>query len=475
MSESNTGVFESQAPGTGLSAGSSAGSGVEAVYADLLARAPENKMAPRLDAMQRAVEILGSPEKAAPAIHITGTNGKTSTARMIERLLMAHDIRVGRYTSPHISKVTERISINGEPVADDTFVRIWDEISPYLAIVDAELESEGAPRITYFEALTLLAFAIFADEPVDVMVLEVGIGGFWDATNVADAQVSVIAPISYDHTDMLGETLAEIATEKSGIIKPGGFLISAAQKPETAEVLLERAQEVGASYRFEGVEFAPTDRKPGVGGQMISLRGLAGEYENIALPLFGDYQADNAALALAAVEAFLGGGEKPLNIDVVRDGFEAVTSPGRLETIATKPTVVVDAAHNPHGIRASATAFKESFNFSNVYLVVGVLGEKDALGIFEALREEYRDSTDFAVKIFVTASASARAIEATRLGEIALDAGFDGNDITVFEKLPDAVGEAMESAGAEDNSSAVLVTGSITVVGDTIMLLGEGA
>lgn len=474
MSDSNTGVFEQDAPEAGFSLGSASASGVDRVYAELLARAPENKMAPRLDAVQRAVEILGSPEKAAPVIHITGTNGKTSTARMVERLLMAHDIRVGRYTSPHISKVTERISIDGEPVADDTFVRIWEEIAPYLAIVDAELEAEGSARITYFEALTILAFAIFADEPVDVVVLEVGIGGSWDATNVADATISVVTPISYDHTDMLGETLADIAGEKSGIIKSGGFLISAAQDPEAAEVLLERARQVDASYRFEGVEFAPLDRTPGVGGQMIAIRGLADTYEGIALPLFGDYQAENASLALAAVEAFLGGGDKPLNIDLVRTAFESVTSPGRLEIIATNPTVVVDAAHNPHGVRASALAFKESFNFSHVYLVVGVLGEKDALSIFEVLRQEYRDSTDFDTKVYVTASASPRAIDAERLGDIALDAGFDKDDITVFEQLPDAVAAAMEAAGAEDTSSAVLVTGSITVVGDTVMLLGEG-
>lgn len=447
--------------------------GVARVYADLLARAPENKMAPRLDAMRRAVEILGSPEKAAPVIHITGTNGKTSTARMIERLLMAHDIRTGRYTSPHLSKVTERISIDGEPVADTTFVRIWDEIAPYLAIVDAELEADGQPRITYFEALTILAFAIFADEPVDVMVLEVGIGGSWDATNVADATVSVITPIELDHTDMLGETLAEIAGEKSGIIKPGSFLVSTAQEPEAAQVLLEAARDNNADYRFEGVEFGTVERTAGVGGQLLTIQGLAQRYEDIALPLFGEHQGQNAAVALAAVEAFLGGGEKELSEDLVKQAFGSVTSPGRLEVVATEPVVVVDAAHNPHGVRASAAAFKESFALEELHLVVGILGEKDAAEIFSVLRQSYIDTTEYRVKLHLTASDSPRAIAPATLQGLALDAGFDEDDLETYENIPDAVSAALTAAADVPNlNSAVLITGSITVVGEARTLLG---
>lgn len=447
--------------------------GVARVYADLLARAPENKMAPRLDAMRRAVEILGSPEKAAPVIHITGTNGKTSTARMIERLLMAHDIRTGRYTSPHLSKVTERISIDGEPVADTTFVRIWDEIAPYLAIVDAELEADGQPRITYFEALTILAFAIFADEPVDVMVLEVGIGGSWDATNVADATVSVITPIELDHTDMLGETLPEIAGEKSGIIKPGSFLVSTAQEPEAAQVLLEAARDNNADYRFEGVEFGTVERTAGVGGQLLTIQGLAQRYEDIALPLFGEHQGQNAAVALAAVEAFLGGGEKELSEDLVKQAFGSVTSPGRLEVVATEPVVVVDAAHNPHGVRASAAAFKESFALEELHLVVGILGEKDAAEIFSVLRQSYIDTTEYRVKLHLTASDSPRAIAPATLQGLALDAGFDEDDLETYENIPDAVSAALTAAADVPNlNSAVLITGSITVVGEARTLLG---
>ncbi|MGV3245665.1 bifunctional folylpolyglutamate synthase/dihydrofolate synthase [Rothia sp. 11254D007CT] len=447
--------------------------GVASVYADLLARAPEHKMAPRLDAMTRAVEILGEPNKAAPVIHITGTNGKTSTARMIERLLMAHDIRVGRYTSPHISKVTERISIDGAPVADSTFVRIWGEIQPYLQIVDAELEATGAPRITYFEALTILAFAIFADEPVDVMVLEVGIGGSWDATNVADATVSVVTPIGLDHTDMLGETLAEIAGEKAGIIKDGGFLISAAQDPSAAQVLLEAARAHNADYRFEGVEFGAVDRTAGVGGQLLTIQGLAGRYEDIALPLFGAHQAQNAAVALAAVEAFLGGGEKELSLDLIKLAFGEVRSPGRLEVARTEPPVVLDAAHNPHGVIASAAAFKESFSFEELHLVVGILGEKDAATMLNLLFDEYVDRAEWRTVLHLTKSDSPRAIAPEELAELALDAGFDEDAIETYENIPDALSAAVTAAADVPNlNSAVLVTGSITVVGEASTLLG---
>lgn len=443
------------------------------VYAQLLARAPENKMAPRLDAVRRAVEILGEPHRAAPVIHVTGTNGKTSTARMIERLLMAYDIRPGRFTSPHLAKVTERIAIDGQPVADATFVRIWEEISPYLLMVDAELEAAGQPKITYFEALTVLAFAIFADEPVDVVVLEVGIGGSWDSTNVADAAVSVVTPIGLDHTDMLGETLAEIASEKAGIIKPGGFLVSAAQDPSAAQVLLEAARAVGADYRFEGVEFGTVERVAGVGGQLITVQGLAARYPDLALPLFGAHQAQNAAVALAAVEAFLGGGDKPLEEELVKLAFGQVTSPGRLELVRREPAVLVDAAHNPHGLLASAAAFKESFDPKELHLLVGILGEKDAEAMFEVLRQEYVDAQPFETVLHLVASDSARALDPQTLEELALAAGFEPEQVQVHENLADGLAAAVTAAAQVPNlESAVLATGSVTVVGQVRTLLG---
>lgn len=444
--------------------------GVARVYGELLARAPENKMEPRLEPVRRAVEILGEVHRASPVIHITGTNGKTSTARMIESLLLAHDVRTGRFTSPHLQSVTERISINGVPVPDATFVRIWGEIAPYLQLIDTELQQVGEPKLTYFESLTVLAFAIFADEPVDVVVLEVGIGGSWDSTNVADGVVSVITPIDLDHTDMLGDTFVDIAGEKAGIIKPEGYLISAAQDPQAATVLLDSAREKNARYAFEGVEFGVLERTLAVGGQLLTLRGLAGEYPNIALPLYGEHQGQNAAVALAAVEAFFGA-QQPLALDVVRLGFEKVCSPGRLEPVRTEPLVVLDAAHNPHGVRASAVAVKEAFGLSHVHAVAGILGEKDALGIFETMREEYVDSTDATFRLYLTASDSPRAIAPERLRELALDAGIDEDTITVFDHMDEALATAMENALFEQTSAGVLVTGSITVVGQARSLL----
>ena len=448
--------------------------GVERVYSELLARAPEHKMAPRMDAVRRAVEILGDVHRAAPVIHITGTNGKTSIARMIESLLLAHDLRTGRFTSPHLESVTERISINGEPVPDATFVRVWEEISPYLALVDEELAARGDPKITFFEAITVLAFAIFADEPVDVVVLEVGIGGSWDSTNVADGLVSVVAPVGLDHTDMLGDTLSEIATEKAGIIKPEGYLISAAQSPEVADILLDTAREKHSKYAFEGVEFGVIERDRAVGGQLLTLRGLAGKYRDIELPLHGEHQAQNASLALAAVEAFFGG-DRAIPDDVVRTGFAQVRSPGRLEMVRSEPLVILDAAHNPHGMRAASVAFKEAFELSHVHAVVGILEEKDALGIFEVLREEYIDSTDATFRLYLSASDSPRAIVPEELQEIALDAGFDEDAIMVFDHLDQALATAMENALFEQKSAGVLVTGSVTVIGEARTLLGHSS
>jgi dihydrofolate synthase/folylpolyglutamate synthase len=442
--------------------------GVARVYADLLSRAPENKIERRIEPMRRAMEVLGDPQRSAPVIHVTGTNGKTSTARMIESLLLAHDIRTGRYTSPHLSSVTERIVIDGEPVNDETLVRIWDEIRPYLQIVDSELEADGQHRLTFFEAVTILAFAVFADEPVEVVVLEVGMGGTWDATNVADAQVAVVTPISLDHTDLLGDTVEDIAGEKAGIIKPDSVLVSSVQEPGAAQVLLGRAQEVGAQWRFEGVEFGVESRTLAVGGQVLDLKGLATRYEQIPVPLFGAHQAENASVALAAVEAFMG--ERPLNEELVRTGFEAATSPGRLEIARKSPTFVVDAGHNPAGVKVSAEAIKESFGFSKLVLVVGILREKDAAGILTQLREDYGDLVG---DIALTQSASPRAIPATDLAELALDAGFSEDDLFVTERLDEALDWAAGRADdTEDLGGGVLVTGSITLVAEARLLLG---
>src|SRR6476619_2861917 len=444
---------------------------VESVYAELLGRAPENKMEPRLAPLHRAMEILGEPNKAFPIIHVTGTNGKTSTARMIEAGLRAHGLSTGRYTSPHLSKVTERISIDGAPVPDETFVRIWDEIRPYLQIVDGELEAGGEPRLTYFECLTILGFAVFADQPVNVAVIEVGLGGLTDATNVGDGQVAVITPISLDHTDLLGDTTGEIAYEKAGIIKPGGFLISAAQPVDAAQVLLEKAKEVQAPFRFEGVEFGVESRQVAVGGQVVTIQGIAGRYPELMVPLHGAHQAENAAVAIAALEAFLGGGDKELDAEVLQEAFATVTSPGRLEVVRTAPTIIVDAAHNPAGIRVSAEAIHEAFNFTKLVVVVGVLREKDAEEILRQLKESLGG---LATEYCFTQSNSPRAVPAEDLAEIAVDLGFGEENIHVAGKLDDALEWAVERAEADDEpAGGVLVTGSITLVADARILLGK--
>ncbi|MHA7278582.1 bifunctional folylpolyglutamate synthase/dihydrofolate synthase [Arthrobacter sp. MDT2-2] len=444
---------------------------VESVYAELLSRAPEDKMEPRMAPLHRAMEILGEPNRAFPIIHITGTNGKTSTARMIESILLAHDLRTGRYTSPHLSRVTERISIDGEPVADETFVRVWDEIRPYFDIVDGELQAAGEPRLTYFECVTILAFAIFADEPVDVGVIEVGLGGITDATNVGDGQVAVITPISLDHTDLLGDTVEDIALEKAGIIKPGSFLVSAIQPRDAAQVLLERAREVGAEFRFEGVEFGVESRTVAVGGQVVSLTGLTGRYGELLVPLHGEHQAENAAVAVAAVEAFLGGGERELQTELVRNGLRAVTSPGRLEVVRTAPSIIVDAAHNPAGARAAGKGIREAFEFSRLVLVIGVLQDKDAAAILTELHEELGGILE---DVCLTQSTSPRSIPAADLLQAALSAGFAEENINIAPGLDDALEWAvMKAEENNDLAGGILVTGSITVVGEARTLLGK--
>ncbi|MEN8582195.1 folylpolyglutamate synthase/dihydrofolate synthase family protein [Burkholderia sp. RS01] len=444
---------------------------VESVYAELLGRAPENKMEPRLAPLFRAMDVLGEPNKAFPIIHVTGTNGKTSTARMIEAGLRAHGLSTGRYTSPHLSKVTERISIDGAPVSDETFVRIWDEIRPYLEIVDNELLAEAQPKLTYFECLTILAFAVFADQPVNVAVMEVGLGGITDATNVGDGQVAVVTPISLDHTDLLGDTTEDIAYEKAGIIKPGGFLISAAQPVDAAQVLLEKAKEVQAPFRFEGVEFGVESRQVAVGGQVVTIQGIAGRYPELMVPLHGAHQAENAAVAIAALEAFLGGGDKELDAEVLQEAFATVTSPGRLEVVRTAPTIIVDAAHNPDGIRVSAEAIHEAFSFSKLVVVVGILKEKDAEEILRQLKESLGD---LAEEYCFTQSNSPRAVPAAELAEIAVELGFGEENIHITEKLDDALEWAVERAEANDDlAGGVLVTGSITLVADARILFGK--
>lgn len=429
-------------------------------------RWPENVIEPTLARIAALTDLLGTPQASFPVIHVTGTNGKTSTARMIESLLRAYGLRTGLFTSPHLTDARERICLDGEPISAARLLATWAEVEPYVAVVDANsLADDGAP-LSYFEILTTLAFAAFADAPVDVAVVEVGMGGGWDSTNVAHGAVSVITPIGLDHREYLGDTIELIAREKSGIIKPDAIAVLAQQELAAAEVLLERSVEVGASVVREGIEFGVLARSMAVGGQLLTLRGLAAEYDEVFLPLFGEHQAHNASVALAAVQAFLGG-VGALDADVVREGFASVTSPGRLEVVRRSPTVVVDAAHNPHGAQALARALEDSFDFTHLVGVVGVLADKDALGILLAL-EPVLD------RVVVTTPSSPRAMDADALGALAAEA-FSDDRVFVEPELADALDRAIALAEESGQyAGGVLVTGSVVLVGAARSLLAGG-
>ncbi|TWG95144.1 dihydrofolate synthase/folylpolyglutamate synthase [Nocardioides sp. J9] len=429
----------------------------------LLSRWPETRLEPSLDRIQAFTELLGDPQRAYRSIHLTGTNGKTSTSRMIDGLLRALDLRTGRFTSPHVERMAERISIDGEPLDDEAFVRAFNDVAPYTHLVD---EAEAHP-LSFFETVVGMAYAAFADAPVDVAVVEVGMGGSWDATNVIEADVAVVTPIAVDHANYLGGTAAAIAREKAGIIKPGSVAVLAQQSAEVAPVLLERIAEVGATVAREGLEFGVVTRAAAVGGQVVTLQGLRGRYDDVFLPLYGAHQAQNAATALAAVEAFVGGDE-PLGDDVVRGAFAEMTSPGRLEVVRRSPTIVLDAAHNPHGAEATAAALDDSFQFDPLVGVVGVMGDKDAEGLLAAFEPHL-------AHVVVTQNSTARAMPADQLAETAREV-FGEDRVSVVPRLADAIDEAAaraEAAGSDALSSgAVLVTGSVVTVGEARALLG---
>jgi dihydrofolate synthase / folylpolyglutamate synthase len=441
---------------------------------EIFARRPEHSINPSLDRISALVTLLGDPQRSYPVIHLTGTNGKTSTARMTEALLRGRGLRTGLFTSPHLSFVGERISVDGEPLDAERFVTAYDEIKPYVDIVDA---SQEVP-LSFFEVLTGMAFAVFADAPVDVCVLEVGMGGTWDNTNVADGVVAVVTPISLDHTQYLGSTVAEIAADKAGIIKPGAVAVVAQQPPAAAEELLRRAAEVGASVAREGLEFGVLSRELAVGGQQVSIRGLLGDYPDLYLPLFGAHQASNLACAIAAVEAFAGtpgavaGDAAPLDEDLVRRAVAAVSSPGRLEVLRRSPVVVVDGAHNPGGMAVTVEALTEAFSFTDLIAVVSAFADKDVPGILGELEPAVSH-------LIATANSSPRALPARDLAEIAVTV-LGPDRVTVAERLDDAIelgvalaDEADAAAGAP-GQAGVLITGAIVTAGEARVLLTEG-
>lgn len=430
----------------------------------LLGRWPETRLEPSLDRISALCRLLGDPQKAYPVVHLTGTNGKTSTARMIDALLRGLDLRTGRFTSPHLQSMTERICLDGQPLSEDEFVDAFADVAAYAQIVDDSAEYP----LSFFEMTVAMAYAAFADAPVDAAVVEVGMGGTWDATNVVDAQVAVVTPIAVDHAAYLGDRAETIATEKAGIIKPGSHLVLAEQEPEVLDRVMRRAVDVGATVLREGVDFGVSERLVAVGGQMVDLQGVAGRYDEIFLPLHGAHQARNAAYALAAVEAFTGSHE--LDADLVREAFVDVSSPGRLEVVRRSPTVLLDAAHNPHGIQAALDAVQDAFSLSPLIGVVGVMADKD-------VDEMMRLLEPVLAEIVCTQNGTPRAMPAAELGEIADDV-FGAERVTVVRRLDDAieraVGLADAAEGFEDaiGSGGVLVTGSVVTVGEARVLLG---
>ena len=427
---------------------------IDAIEKALLARWPETRIAPTLDRISALVDILGSPQLSYPTIHVGGTNGKTTTSRMIDSLLFEMGLRTGRFTSPHLESYLERISINGQPIDAKELIFSFNDISPYLDLMDSKFDNP----ISFFEAITALAFAAFAEHPIDVGVIEVGMGGQWDATNVVDADVSVITPIGLDHMEYLGSTITEIAATKAGIIKEQGFIVLAQQTPEAAVELLRRAAEVGADVAREGLEYSIDSRAIAVGGQLISITGLRGHYDDIFLPLHGKHQASNAAAALIAVEAFFG--EQDLDIDAVRAGFANVTSPGRCEIIHRDPTIILDAAHNPHGAKAIAETMQSEFTFDEVTGIVALMADKDALGILQALEPIMN-------LVIVTTNSSERSMKVADLSKLATEV-FGADRVFAEDTLQAAIDRAVKESvrPLSDESLAILITGSVVTVGE---------
>ncbi|HET7173830.1 MAG TPA: cyanophycin synthetase [Nocardioidaceae bacterium] len=433
----------------------------------LLSRWPESRLDPTLDRIAAVCDLLGEPQRSYPVIHVAGTNGKTSTSRMVDALLRALGLRTGRFTSPHLESMTERISVDAEPLTEERFAQLYAEVLPYAEMVD---RSGGHP-LSFFELVTAIAFAAFADAPVDAAVLEVGMGGRWDATNVADAAVAVVTPVAVDHTRYLGHTPGEIAVEKAGVIKPGAFAVLAEQPDDAAEALLRRVVEVGATVAREGVDFGVVERAVAVGGQRLTLQGLGASYDEVFLPLHGAHQAQNAACALAAVEAFTGGAETgALGVEVVREAFAAVTSPGRLEVVRRSPPVILDAAHNPHGAAATAAAVEEVFALDPLVGVVSSMADKDVSGVLDAL-EPVLDL------VVCSQNSTRRAMPTSVLAAVAREV-FGAERVIERPRLDDALEAAIELAETSGTASGaavaggVLVTGSVITAGEARTLLG---
>lgn len=422
----------------------------------LLNRWPETRIAPSLERIAMLSDLLGSPQLSYPTIHIAGTNGKTTTTRLIDSLCHELGMRTGRFTSPHLESFLERICINGEPISPEGMIATYDDIALYLDLVDSKMSH----RLSFFEAMTALSFVAFAEFPVDVGIFECGMGGEWDSTNVINAAVSVMTPVGFDHMQYLGDTLTKIAATKSGIFKEGCFAVMARQEREAASVLLKKAAEMSAVPIRECIEYSVSQRSLAVGGQLISIEGVYGEYRDIFLPLHGEHQASNAATALAAVEVFAG--EQQLDEEVVRSAFARATSPGRCEIVLRNPTVIIDAAHNPHGAISLRRTITDEFDFDAIVGVIAPMADKDVDGILEQCEAIMN-------RVIVTRNSSHRA---TPVEDLFIEAkevfGLDR-----VEQSPDlesaikrAIGLAIELNKAEQSNCGVLIAGSVVTAGE---------
>ena len=430
------------------------------IVASLTSRWPEHRIARGLGRIEALCDLLGSPQNSCPVIQIAGTNGKGSTAILIDTLLRSLGLRVGRVSSPHLQDITERIVIDGEPITAERFDELVAEIQPYVDMVD-EQNIDGV-SMTFYEVMIALAYTAFSQAPVDVAVVEVGMGGSWDATSVADAAVAVICPIDYDHTQILGSTLTEIATEKAGIIKAGSTAVLAGQDPDVAKVLIARAAEVGAKVALEGVDFGLIDRQLAVGGQVLRIETADGPLGDLVLPLFGAHMARNAALAVAACEAFLGG--RALPAEVIADGLDAAVAPARLEIVRRSPTMVLDTCHNPHGARATVEALTEAFDFTPLIGVVAMMADKDVRGVLEVFAEAM-------TTIVVTGiSGTPRAMAPEALAELAGEV-FGADRVVMRPHLADALDEAVRLADEAGPGAGVLIAGSVYAAGEARTLL----
>ncbi|MDU5545849.1 MAG: folylpolyglutamate synthase/dihydrofolate synthase family protein [Cutibacterium avidum] len=422
------------------------------LVAELTARWPEHRIGPGLDRERALLDLLGNPQQACPVIQIAGTNGKGSTAIMIDSLLRSAGLRVGRYCSPHLVDVTERICIDGRPVSRELFDETWRQIEPMVAMVDGQ-HIDGI-QMTFFEVVTAMAFAAFADAPVDVAVVEVGLGGRWDATNVADATVAVVTPVAMDHMHILGNTIDKIAAEKAGIIKPGCTPVIAGQEPEAAPILLAQCTDAGVKPLLEGPDWGLLDRRSALGGQVLRVQTASGPLGELFLPLFGEHMAHNAAQAVAATEALTG----PLKPAIIEQGLAAVEAPARLEVVRRSPLVILDTFHNPHGATSAMAGMRESFETEPLIAVVAAMADKDIDGVLSVL-------SDSVSHVIVTSMPDLpRALSVDDLAEKA-SAHWDDDHLTRVADVPEALEEAFRIADASGPGAGVFIAGSVVLAG----------